>query len=388
MSNGATAAGVIATAMMEGAGFIANIVQQVNAGRFQASTIGPILRAEAQEEPCLQAAVMRELHQVGLIPAFQAIQAQINGSLEWTEGAIRYSIQNKGKNPAARVVGSRRLAEYAFSQIGWDLIPLNQQHAWKQTYLPWDHPNPNWDIHAEWPNPQPWTKPEGRIPPFGRGTLAMFQWIDDHMPTGQALADGSWRDEIMNFDARASGPAVAIFESANACRPGHSSGCWIRSREKLSPAGGVWLVPGNRTTRSRPGTKYRGSRIRAVIEEWIELQIETVADRSYPVPRRLLTDMVGSWRGSGPYGMWAWGDPRRPGSSLAAWDSMIEEWDRVYQTALLRCAEMTGLEVDAVQSGLSDAEAERLRKAKRESTLQFAILGGLALGALTLGRKK
>lgn len=383
---GATVSAVLQAFGAGSYGLIGGVIAAVDMGEFQRGTLGPIFRAEAQNDPCTQANLMRELQRVVFNPGYQAVIAQISGSLEWTAGAIDYSLRNKGKDPARQVVGSTRLAAYALDRLGFNILPHDTRAYFRFRYGPQHPPNPNWVILPAAP-----TRPGvPRFPAFPPGILATYNWIDAHMPSGESLEDGSWRDQIMEFNVRLPNFMVPLFVAEDWCAPGYGSECWARDREVLDQGGGMFLVPGDRVwpfNRNRPGAKYRGSRIRAVIEEWIQLQEENVADKNYRTPRRLLTDMVGTWRGTGPRGLWSFDDPQLPGSSLRALDAMMAEWAAVYQVALQRCAEDRQTTAAQVEEELATEESLRKRKEQREDTFQIAVMGGLALAAIGLARR-
>ena len=70
----------------------------------------------------------------------------------------------------------------------------------------------------------------------------------------------------------------------------------------MSPSSGVGFT-GRPIGTSRVG-RYSGDNIRAWVAAWVDRQIQTASPPNYPAARERLLNLVGTWQGSGPFGIW------------------------------------------------------------------------------------
>ena len=208
------------------------------------------------------------------------------------------------------------------------------------------------------------------------GAIPERDWINLKLPSGQELADGSYLHK-------------------------YKAGAQIRSQgEEIYP--GVYLFPRQPMDLSplhpnwanRTGAKYYGQPILDLIEDWIEYQSENVSGdlsqgwNSPQDPRSTLIKMVGTYRGTGPFGLWQWSDGARPGSRVYQIDLLWEDAQELLQEASDLCTAQWQLEQGLAQLGAELSAAERLaaieaaeRKAARE---EKALIGALAVAAIYL----
>ena len=186
--------------------------------------------------------------------------------------------------------------------------------------------------------------------PLGPGPLALahMDFIEDRMPSGQDIADGSFRGRMSNTGTKV------------------SAGVYIKN-----------------------GT-YRGSKILRLINRWIEYQAQNVSSPDLSDARSDLIRMVGTAEGSGAFGIWREQDGVRDGSELGNVLFMESEMLTLEREARAICEQFNQLEQDrldaalagqlgAMDAQLENAAAESERKQRRND---FAVVGGLVGAAL------
>ena len=191
----------------------------------------------------------------------------------------------------------------------------------------------------------------------GLGTLAMMDWIEAHMPTGQELASGQWRDVIRG-----------------------GTGEQISANIFLSP-----MTSGP----ARAGAVYKGRGIRTLINNWIQYQGQNLTGTDLGTARTTLTHMVGTYRGTGPFGIWKQGDPIAPNSDWANVLEMERHVLEIEEYARNLCAEQQATQGRLMEAGLLSAEqqATDALAAEREDARRTArrndllVVGGLVIGA-------
>jgi hypothetical protein len=137
----------------------------------------------------------------------------------------------------------------------------------------------------------------------------------------------------------------------------------------------------------------RGPAVRRIIEQWIEFQVENVRGADWPSPqwpRPTLTKMVGTWKGTGPYGLWQRSDGALPGSRLSNINLLWDDAASLLAEASDRCDLQWQIEQEAAYSGISLTETQILadietqkKKAERQERLAIGALAVLGLFAVT-----
>ena len=209
--------------------------------------------------------------------------------------------------------------------------------------------------------------PARLVPPWALGPFILlgpligipltFQWIEDHLPPGAQLRSGAWKHSIQG-----------------------TAGIRISS--------GVFLQADN---------QLRGNTVRDGIQQWIQNQVDNVQPTGVPSPRTKLTNNVGTYQGSGPYGIWAEGDPILSGSKLATAHNVEEQMLDVIETSAGACAAQWEQEGQSAQAGTAialmgadqaarDAAAARAAKVRQDKLNQVAIVGALGITGLLVAR--
>lgn len=208
------------------------------------------------------------------------------------------------------------------------------------------------------------------------GPLPERDWLNLHLPSGQELADGSFRQKYKaTSQIRSQGEQVY---------PGIY--LYPRPPSGLSPLAPAYI--------NRSGSKYYGQGILDLINDWIDYQAENVSGdlsqgwNGIQDPRSTLIKMVGTYRGTGPFGLWQWSDGARPGSRVYQIDLLWEDAQELLEESSDLCTAQWELEQGLAQLGAELSAAERLaaieaaeRKAARE---EKALIGALAVAAIYL----
>jgi len=321
------------------AGFDASVVSdvlgQVNnmvATQFQ----GGALRTQMQTQPCAAAGFIREIMTMVLTPKMEWRHGWADKAESFLGDWVRESLQRRGRAGGGLIRGkslARFLIESGPAEFGGSgLLPLVAR-----------------GLNIGW--------------------LAEAQWLErGHLPSGAELASGSWRNNM-------------------------SASAEVRENgEKL--ANGIYLYPRG-VGPERPGSKLRGPGVRSLIEQWIQYQINNVYG-TFPEwtspqdPRQTLVKMVGTYRGTGPYGLWRREDGASPGSRIYQIDLLWDDAEELLESASDLCdlkweqearSAETGREIAKTQAEL-DAE-ERRAKVMRANAI---VIGGLVVGVVAAAK--
>ena len=299
--------------------WIGDIVEQANMNQANMAQ----MRQDTQHDPCGMAAYLREVLAGVVQDQLDIKWGLTRQKAEFLPYSIRDSIERLGNMPpGSDLTGGKRLAEQALDTLGASrLIP--EADLAGIFFLLW---------------------------PLGPGPIALahMDFIEDHMPSGQDIANGSYRNHMSNSGTRV------------------SSGVYIKN-----------------------GT-YRGSKIRQLIERWIEYQAENVTSPALTDVRRDLVFLVGTSQGTGPFGVWREQDGVAPGSELGNVLFMESEMLTLEAEARAICEDFNQLEQDrqdaalagqlgAVDRQLSTYAMEAERRQRRND---LAVVGALLVGAL------
>ena len=208
------------------------------------------------------------------------------------------------------------------------------------------------------------------------GMPAERAWLNLHLPSGQELADGSYKHTYKGTaQIRSQGEQMG-------------SGIYLFPRMPMA------LSPFSPLHINRSGSKYYGSGVIDLIDGWIDYQSENVEGdlgqgwNSPQDPRSTLIKMVGTYRGTGPFGLWQWSDGARPGSRVYQIDQLWEDATELLEESSALCTAQWTLEQELSELGAQLSAAERLaaieaaeRKAARE---EKALIGSLVVAALFL----
>jgi|6_EtaG_2_1085325.scaffolds.fasta_scaffold01307_3 hypothetical protein len=192
--------------------------------------------------------------------------------------------------------------------------------------------------------------------PFGPHAIAagQLQWIEDHLPSGSSIASGEYLE--------------------------------------APSQGGTVVSPGIKIKNGR----YRGVGIKGVIFDWTKYQAENVSTGFLGNAREDLIRMVGSWTGSGRYGIWQEGDAILEGSELSNLLYMFEDMRAMEKEAQDLCDTFNiGVQkrADRALAGQldlygADLENQRLEIERKQRRDQMAVVGAVVLGAAILVKKK
>jgi len=104
----------------------------------------------------------------------------------------------------------------------------------------------------------------------------------------------------------------------------------------------------------------------------------------------MLVKMVGTWQGTGPYGLWQRSDGVLPGSRVYAIDLLWDDAEELLASASDLCDRQWELQEQAGAQALELEEAERLaaleaekKKQERQEKLALAAIAVLGLFAVT-----
>jgi hypothetical protein len=185
------------------------------------------------------------------------------------------------------------------------------------------------------------------------GIPLTFQWIEDHLPSGVQLRSGAWKQSVLGSGG------IRV-----------SAGVFYQADDQL-----------------------RGNAIRDGIQQWIQNQVDNVQPAGVPSPRTKLVNNVGTYQGSGPYGLWQEGDPILPGSKLATAGNVETQMLDVIETSDEACAQQwvqqagaagaaTVIALSAEERAAADARASATAREQQMRNNQIAIVGGLGIAAL------
>jgi len=183
--------------------------------------------------------------------------------------------------------------------------------------------------------------------------LCQIQWIEEHLPSGQSVRSESYLD--------------------------------------APSAGGTQVSPGIKIKNGR----YRGVGIKSVIFDWTRYQAQNVSSPALGNVRDDLLRMVGSWTGSGPYGIWQEGDPIADGSELGNLIYMWEDMIAISEEAQDLCDTFNIAEQQRQDAALAgqldlyetDLENQRLEIERKQRRDQLAIVGAVLIGAALVIKK-
>jgi hypothetical protein len=148
----------------------------------------------------------------------------------------------------------------------------------------------------------------------------------------------------------------------------------------LKVSDGVYLYAGDNiaTTaaqKARAWTrgKYRGINVARAMRDWVDYQAAHVAPTTVANPRRKLIELTGYSTGTGPWGIWAAGDPVTPDSAVGQMRWIKQDFWAQRDDAKEDCEEELQWGRDIVSGQLDLAAQEEMRKT-------IALVGLLALG--------
>jgi hypothetical protein len=301
----------------------------------------------AQENPCILAAMMRELLATNYMYKLEDETRNSREVAAFLPMAITESLQQRGTNPpGSNVRGGKNLAEFAVDAFGMqNLMPSSVFGAFMAQIA--------------------------FLSPLAPGMAAqsvqasMLQWVLDHMPTGQSIANWNFRTTVPS-GSEALGNSL-----------------W------LAPAPGQSSV-GNDI--GRAGSVYRGQGLGQLLVDWRDYQINNVEPSELTSPRAELIQLVGAWQNpsfSGPYDIWQPGDPGLPNSRLENLqflkDDMLDIEAIGQELCDLREVERQSGARTAREQYELDAIARREQIEKDQQLQQVAIVGAFALvGILVL----
>ena len=285
------------------------------------------MRQASQADPCGMAAYLREIL-IGPqgLERLDSKWTAVRQKAQLLPITIQDSIERRGNlPPGSDLSGGKRLAEFAFETLGpARLIPSADRAGLAFA--------------------------SGFLPPLV--ALAEMQWIEDRMPSGQSIANGTYLTRLSNTGERV------------------SSGVYIKN-----------------------GT-YRGTEIGRLIIRWINYQIENVSSPALGNARSDLIRMVGTFKGSGQFGIWQESDGVRSGSELANIIFTQSEIVRLEEESRLMCNQFNTAEqqrMDAIvgshiQSQLSDAQTRSYEAQATQRRNNLATVAALMLGAFAAMR--
>jgi hypothetical protein len=305
----------------------------------------------AQENPCILAAMMRELLATNYMYKLEDETRNSREVAAFLPMAITESLQQRGTNPpGSNVRGGKSLAEYAVDVFGMqNLMPSSVFGTFVAQIVLLSPAMPGMAAQLVHVN--------------------MLQWVMDHMPSGQSIANWSFRTNVPS-GSEALGNSL-----------------W------LAPAPGQSSV-GNDV--GRAGSLYRGQALGQLIVDWREYQINNVEPSEITTPRAELVQLVGAWRNpsfSGPYEIWQPGDPSLPNSRLEKLQfletDMLEIEAIGQELCDLREVERQAGARTAREQYELDAIARREQIEKDQELQQVAIVGAFALvGILVLRMRR
>ena len=319
-------------------GVVPDVINSLNsfvATQFQ----GGALRTQMQTEPCSAAGFIREIMTTVLSPKLEWRHGWTDKAADFLGVWVRESLQRQGR-AGGGLVGGKSLARF--------LLDAGPQTGFGSALIP-GSPSP------------------GILGPRELlvGWLPEAQWLErGHLPTGAELASGSWRNNMSaSADVRANG-------------------------EKL--ANGIYLYPAaSPYDPERTGSKLRGPGVRSLIEQWIRYQADHVRGVNWPSPqgpRPTLTKMVGTYKGSGPYGLWTEADGASVGSRVYSIDLLWADAEELLSEASDRCDDQWGLQQQAgdVQLDIQKTQAELDAEERRAKTMRTnaIVIGGLLVGVV------
>jgi hypothetical protein len=281
------------------------------------------MRQDTQHDPCGMAAYLREVLAGVVQDQLDLKWSAVRQKAQFLPLSIQDSIERLGNMPpGSDLAGGKRLAEQAVDTLGASrLIPTPDLVG--MAFL---------------------------LGPLGPGPLGLahMDFIEDRMPSGQDIANGSYRGRMSNTGTQV------------------SAGVYIKN-----------------------GT-YRGSKIRQLIERWIEYQSENVTSPDLADARSDLVRMVGSWTGSGEFGIWREQDGVAAGSELGNVLFMESEMLTLEAEARAICEDFNQLAQDrqdaalAGQLGAIDQQlaTSAMESERRQRRNDLAVVGALLVGAL------
>jgi len=305
-------------------------------------TEAAIMRSMAQAQPCVANAWLREQYALLLAPRLDLLNQDTRQASLFLQSVIGESLANQGRIGLG-YTGTKSLGKYLIdagprAQFGSELLPL----APRALLLGW---------------------------------LPEAQWLErGHLPSGSALRSGAWVNGM------------------SASSEVRENGEWLAS--------GVYLYPpASELDFERTGSKLRGPAVRSLIEQWIAYQSDNVVPAEFAGlnPRARLVANVGTYLGTGKYGIWQEGDPVLPGSKLATAANVQEQMLSVIETSGAACeavweqqTETAGAITEiavmgAGQAAASAAAADKLA-AEQAKLRQWAVVGGLGIAALLAAR--
>ena len=321
------------------------IVSQVFGGINQGISVmhqAGAMRTLAQTEPCSAAGFIREIRFMAVLPKMDWRHYWADRAAAFLGDWVRESLAYQGRQPpGSGLRDGKELALYLLETLGPEKI------------IP--------------PVALGLMAPLVAVP--GVGPLALLAahvgWVTRHLPPGPSLADASWRTRMQNWGERLS--------------PGVYLGPQLSENAMLFP--------------EREGTTYTGNTIRSAIDSWINFQIENVTGTDWnglDGVRTTLVKMVGTYRGSGNFGLWMKHDGADPGSRVANIDSIWNEMIELETEASDLCTLEWGLDQQLREREQSLTEQEALaaielakKEAARRDKLVLGGLGVVALFALT-----
>jgi hypothetical protein len=304
--------------------WIGDIVEQANMNQANMAQ----MRQDTQDNPCGMAAYLREVL-AGLVQDQLDLKwSAVRQKAEFLPYSIRDSIERQGNMPpGSDLIGGKRLAEHAIETLGASrLIPTGDLVG--MAFL---------------------------VGPLGPGPLALahMDFIEDRMPSGQDIANGSYLGRMSNSGTRV------------------SSGVYIKN-----------------------GT-YRGTAIRQLIQRWIEYQAQNVSSPDLADARSDLIRMVGTSQGTGQFGVWQESDGVAPGSELGNVLFMESEMLGMEAEARALC---TQFQIGAQQMGetaldasiaatAAELENQKLAIEAKQRRDQYMIVAAAMVAALMISRQ-
>jgi hypothetical protein len=286
-----------------------------------------LIRNQSQHDPCGMAAYLRELMGTSQGDLLTGKWHAVREKAAFLPVAIGDSLRNLGNAPPGTdLAGGKPLAEFLFDTLGANkLIPPQDQVAIGFLCAALP-PSPPQAIMA-----------------------CQLQFIADRLPSGITIANGSF----LNAPSKRDGGTKV------------SSRLYITNNE------------------------YRGVAFKAAVLEWIDYQAENVTTGALANAREDLIRMVGTFQGSGEYGLWSDNDPVLPGSELGRLLTKFENMTELAEHGQALCDQFNIADSDrldrALEGQINTINAEIERKQRRD---QYAIVAAAVLGALFLVKKK
>mgnify|MGYP003627657766 CR=1 FL=1 len=279
-------------------------------------------------DPCHYFASIEELWYNNIGPIWWKAQGTARKTAMALERAINESITNQGKAKPAKYATSTKLQKFVRQQLSDnDLVP---PFAFAVALL---------------------------AGPFAPAVITDL--IKARLPSGSAILAGQVNRQERGFEVSPGvyvwGPGLPDEPSTDA----EKSSCWQSG-------------------------KYGGPGFAQVVDAWTAQQVARVVPAGYLSARAKLERIVGTWQGTGPWGIWQPADGFLDGSRIGFLDEFRTRMWREYEEAQVLCEELRQHD-RAIDWGEQDLERD---KALIDASRWWGLAAALLVGAALIGKKK